>query len=58
MTDLTERTAWHRLRRKIMPRITLILWGDRNGVCGARACVVWLGWEWLDQEIEMRKQNG
>lgn len=52
-----QTTLWHRLRRKIFPRLSLSVYGDREGICGADASVVWCGREWLYQNIEVRKQN-
>lgn len=41
----------------LRPRIILSLWGDGNGLCGAGACVRWLGREWLYREHEEREQR-
>jgi len=54
----SEATAWRRLRRWLIPRISLSLYGDRAGLCGADASVMWLGREWLRCNLEERPQRG
>jgi hypothetical protein len=58
MTDKSKASLWQSLKRWALPRMNLTLYGDRDGLCGADAAVLWLGRAWLRQNLEERPQHG